>query len=69
MRYSRVNLWFWALMSAGALLVGVQSVALFGWLAAPMGMGTGASLGLVVFYLASMLAGAARWAWEWLKRS
>ena len=62
------NLLFWPLLAAGALAVTIQTVALYGWLAAPLGIGSGASLGAVVYYLLSMLLSALRWLGQQRKR-
>lgn len=69
MKSSRANLWFWACLFAGALLVTVQTIALYGPLAAPLGIGSGASLGMLVYYLGAMLSSASRWVCQQLKRS
>jgi len=61
MKYSRSNLWFWISILAGALLVTAATVSLYGLIGAPLGIGSGASLGMVVYYLGAMLASAARW--------
>ncbi len=68
MRYSRENNGFWLSILLGALIVTVPTTLEYGALAIPLGVGTGASLGMVVFYLASMLASGARWIGKQLKR-
>lgn len=68
MKHSRSNLGFWVLVGLGILLVTTQSVALYGFLAIPLGIGTGASLGMVVYYLGDMIWSGALWLREQLKR-
>ncbi|MBW3635476.1 MAG: hypothetical protein KY445_03290 [Armatimonadetes bacterium] len=62
------NLLFWASLGGGALVVTTQSVLLYGWIGAPLGIGTGGSLGAVVYYLGAMLFSASRWIRQQLKR-
>ncbi|PQV64002.1 hypothetical protein B1R32_10727 [Abditibacterium utsteinense] len=59
---------FWTLILAGIVAVTVQSVSLYGPIGAPLGVGTGASLGAVVYYLGAICAGAARWIRQQLQR-
>lgn len=61
------SLLFWILLGAGALAVTIQTIALYGWLAAPLGVGSGASLGAVIYYLGAMLVSASRWIRQQLK--
>ncbi len=68
MRYSRSNAFFWAAIFAGAFAVTLQTIALYGPIGAPLGIGTGASLGAVVFYLGEMLWSALRWIRQQLQR-
>ena len=69
MKYSRSNRFFWACIALGTLGVTIQSVLLFGPMGAPLGIGSGASLGAVVFYLGEMLFSALRWLRQQLQRS
>jgi hypothetical protein len=68
MKHSRSNAFFWASILGGTLIVTLQSVMLYGPIGAPLGIGTGASLGAVVFYLGQMLWSALRWIRQQLQR-
>lgn len=68
MKNSRTNRYFWALILAGILVVTFQAVSLFGPLGAPMGIGTGAALGMVIYYLAAMIWSALGWIRQQLQR-
>lgn len=68
MKYSRSNAFFWAAIFTGALIVTLPTVMLYGPLGALLGIGTGASLGAVVFYLGQMLWSALRWIRQQLQR-
>ena len=69
MKNSRSNRWFWALIVVGSLVVTFQAVSLFGPLGAPMGIGTGGALGMVVYYLGAMVWSALGWIRQQLQRS
>lgn len=68
MKHSRSNLFFWASILAGALIVTTQSVLLYGPIGAPLGIGSGASLGAVVYYLGEMIVATVRWIRQQLQR-
>lgn len=68
MKTSRDNFFFWLAIGAGALLVTLQSVQIFGPIGVFIGLGAGASLGAVIYYLGAMIWAAWRWICQQMQR-